>query len=58
MIGRATAPVKLRIGEAFEFNDLRILAAFFEDGPGGDTITLHNVWLLSVSNLNDHTATG
>jgi hypothetical protein len=32
--GRATAPVKLKIGETLEFSDLRSLAAFFEDGPG------------------------
>jgi hypothetical protein len=56
--GRATALVKLRIGEALEFNDLRTLAAFFEDGPGGDATTLHNVQLLGVSNLDDNTATG
>ncbi|KAH6667700.1 hypothetical protein B0J14DRAFT_170414 [Halenospora varia] len=31
--GRATAPIKLRIGEALEFSDLRTLAAFFEDDP-------------------------
>ncbi|PMD60971.1 uncharacterized protein K444DRAFT_628993 [Hyaloscypha bicolor E] len=54
----ATAPVKLRIGEALEFNDQRTLVAFFEDGPGGDAITLYNVRLLGVSNLDDHTATG
>lgn len=30
---RATAPVKLRIGEALDFSDLRTLAAFFKDSP-------------------------
>jgi hypothetical protein len=56
--GRATAPVKLSIGEALEFSDLRILAAFFEDGPGRDATTLHNVRFLSISYLDDHADTG
>lgn len=46
------------IGEALEFSDLRALAAFFEDGPGRDVTTLHNVRFCSVSYLDDHTATG
>ena len=58
MTGRATAPVKLRIDEALEFNDLRPLAAFFEDSPGKDAIALYNVRLSGVFNLDDYTATG
>ncbi|KAH8663698.1 hypothetical protein BGZ60DRAFT_74150 [Tricladium varicosporioides] len=55
---RATALVKLRIGEVLEFSDLRTLAAFFEDGPGQDTTTLHNIRFLSISYLDDDAATG
>jgi len=54
----ATAPVKLRIGEVLDFSDLRTLAAFFENGPGRDATTLYDVRFLSVSYLDDHTATG
>ena len=56
--GRETMPVKLRIGEALEFSDLKTLSAFFEHGPGRDAITLHNVRFLSVSYLNDKSVTG
>ena len=55
--GRATAPVKLRIGDALDFSDLRTLAAFFEDGPGRDARILHKVRFLSVSYL-DNSAKG
>ena len=53
-----TTPVKLRIGEALEFSDLKTLSAFFEHGPGRDATTLHNVRFLSVSYLDDESATG
>jgi hypothetical protein len=56
--GRATAPVKLRFGEILEFSDLRSLAAFFEDSPGRNAGTLHNVRSLSISYIDNHTATG
>lgn len=56
--GRETTPVKLRIGEALEFCDLRTLTAYFEDGPGRNATTLHNVRFLSVSYLDDENATG
>ncbi|KAL5318084.1 hypothetical protein ACEPPN_015188 [Leptodophora sp. 'Broadleaf-Isolate-01'] len=56
--GRETMPVKLRIGEALEFCDLRTLAAFFEDGPGRDATILPHVQFLSISYIDDHTATG
>ncbi|MAD82831.1 MAG: hypothetical protein CL912_07700 [Deltaproteobacteria bacterium] len=49
-------PVKLRIGEALEFSDLKTLSAFFERGPG--RATLHNVRFLSVSYLDDENAAG
>ncbi|KAG4429166.1 hypothetical protein IFR05_015355 [Cadophora sp. M221] len=55
---RETTPVKLRIGEALEFCDLRTLAAFFEDGPGRDTTILQHVQFLSISYIDDNTATG
>lgn len=55
---RETTPVKLRIGEALEFSDLKTLSAFFEYGPGRDATTLHNVRFLSVSYLDDESATG
>jgi len=54
---RSTPPVKLRIGEALEFTDLRTLAAFFENGPGQDAKVLHNVRFLSISHLDDNTVT-
>ena len=53
-----TTPVKLRIGEALEFSDLKTLSAFFEHGPGRDATTLHNVRFLSLSYLDDESATG
>ena len=56
--GRATAPVKLKISETLEFSDLRSLAAFFEDSPGRNAATLHNIRSLSISYVDDHTATG
>jgi len=56
--GREITPVKLRIGEALEFSDLRTLAAFFEDGPGRDATILQHVQFLSISYIDDHTATG
>jgi len=56
--GRETTPAKLRIGEALEFSDLKTLSAFFEHGPGRDATTLHNVRFLSVSYLDDESATG
>lgn len=55
--GRATTPVKLRIGEALEFSDLRTLAAFFEDGPSRDVIALQTIRFLSISYLDDYAAT-
>jgi len=51
-------PVKLRIGEALEFSDLKTVSAFFEHGPGRDATTLHNVRFLSLSYLDDESATG
>ena len=56
--GKATAPVKLRIGEALEFSDLKTLAAYFEDGPGRDATTLRTVRFLSLFYLDDYTAIG
>ncbi|KAL5320209.1 hypothetical protein ACEPPN_011010 [Leptodophora sp. 'Broadleaf-Isolate-01'] len=56
--GRETTPIKLRISEALEFCDLRTLAAFFEDGPGRDARILQHVQFLSISYIDDHTATG
>ncbi|PVH70300.1 hypothetical protein DL98DRAFT_141250 [Cadophora sp. DSE1049] len=56
--GRETTPRKLRIGEALEFSDLKTLSAFFNDGPGRHATTLHNVRFLSISYLDDETATG
>ena len=52
MKGRATAPLKLKLklGETLEFNDLRSLATFFENGPGRNA--------LSISYIDDHTAIG
>jgi hypothetical protein len=55
---KVTTPVKVSIGEVLEFRDLRTLAAFFEDGPGQDAKTLLNVRFLSVSYLDDDSATG
>lgn len=53
--GRAVAsPVKLRIGQALDFKDLRTLAAYFENGPGRNALSLRNIRFLSVSYLNDH----
>ena len=54
---KATAPIHLNIGEALYFDDLRILAAFFRDGPGRDSALLPKVRFLSISYLDDHTAT-
>ncbi|PVH70237.1 hypothetical protein DL98DRAFT_141914 [Cadophora sp. DSE1049] len=56
--GRETTPVKLRISEVLEFCGLRSLAAFFEDGPGRDAIILQHIQFLSISYIDDHTATG
>ncbi|PVH69316.1 hypothetical protein DL98DRAFT_541710 [Cadophora sp. DSE1049] len=56
--GRETTPVKVRIGEALEFCDLRTLVAFFEDGPGRDALILQHIQFLSISYIDDHTATG
>jgi len=56
--GRETTPIILRIGEALEFCDLRTLAAFFEDGPGRDGTSLKHIQFLSISYIDDHTATG
>lgn len=52
----ATTSVRLRIGEALEFSDLITLAAFFQGGP--DITTLRKVRFLSISYLDDYTATG
>lgn len=54
--GRATAPVKLKIGETLEFSDLRSLAASFEDAPGRDATFLYNIRSLGISYINDYTA--
>ena len=51
-------PVKLRIGEALEFSDLKTLSAFFKHGPGRHATTLHSVRFLSVSYLDDENAMG
>jgi hypothetical protein len=40
---RTTAPIHLNLGEALYFNDLRTLAAFFQEGPGQDIALLHKV---------------
>ncbi|PVH76119.1 hypothetical protein DL98DRAFT_592576 [Cadophora sp. DSE1049] len=56
--GRETTLVKIRIGEILEFCDLRTLAAFFDDGPGRDVIMLQHIQFLSISYIDDHTATG
>ncbi|KAH6712127.1 hypothetical protein BKA61DRAFT_691780 [Leptodontidium sp. MPI-SDFR-AT-0119] len=56
--GRETTPVKVRIGEALEFCDLRTLVAFFEDGPSRDALILQHIQFLSISYIDDHTATG
>jgi hypothetical protein len=39
------------------FNDLRTLAAFFQEGPGQDIALLHQVRFLSISYIDDHAAT-
>jgi len=54
---KATAPIHLNIGKALYFNNLRTLAAFFQEGPSQDTALLHKVRFLSISYLNNHTAT-
>ena len=56
--GREITPVKLRIGEALEFSDLKTLSAFFKHGPGRHATTLHSVRFLSVSYLDDENAMG
>ncbi|KAE8441391.1 hypothetical protein EG329_005018 [Mollisiaceae sp. DMI_Dod_QoI] len=56
--GRETTPIKLHISEALEFTDLKTLSAFFEHGPGRDATTLQNVRFLSISYIDDYTATG
>ena len=56
--GRATAPVKLKIGETLEFSDLRSLAAFFENSPGRNAASLHDVQSLNISYIDDHNAIG
>ena len=44
---RTTAPIHLNLGEALYFNDLRTLAAFFQEGPGQDIA-------LSQSSVSQH----
>jgi hypothetical protein len=54
---RTTILIHLNIGEALSFSDLQTLATFFQDGPGRDIAFLHTVRFLSISYLDDYTAT-
>ena len=54
---KTTAPIHLNLGEALYFNDLRTLAAFFQEGPGQDIALLHKVRFLSISYVDHHAAT-
>ncbi len=54
---RTTAPIRLHLGEALYFNDLRTLAAFFQEGPSQDIALLHKVRFLSISYVDDQAAT-
>ena len=56
--GRETTPIKLRIGEVLDFSDLKTLSAFFEYGPGRDATILQHIQFLSISYIDDYTATG
>ncbi|KAG9228960.1 hypothetical protein BJ875DRAFT_476148 [Amylocarpus encephaloides] len=52
---RPATLLRLRIGEALEFGDLKTMAAFFQNGPGRHTKTLCEVRFLSISFLDSHT---
>ncbi len=55
--GRTATPVHLHLGEALYFNDLRTLAAFFQEGLGQDIALLRKVRFLSISYIDHHAAT-
>ena len=50
--------VKLNVGEAFEFSDLKTMVAFFRDGTGQDAAALRRVLFLSISYRDDDTVAG
>ncbi|PMD64524.1 uncharacterized protein K444DRAFT_660315 [Hyaloscypha bicolor E] len=54
---RTAAPIHLNLGEALYFNDLRTLAAFFQEGPGQDIALSRKVRFLSISYVDHHAAT-
>ena len=53
---RGAAPIRFRVGEALEFDNLQTLAAFFWQGSGQDVALLRRVRFVSITYLDDQAA--